>query len=420
MIRARFWLKVLFFILISNNVVPLLAMVFDNRYLPLLSKPLFRRPDSCCFFTIQPFFMTANNAWGEFGENNSLQEEFGLYEWHGKYDQKILDNAIISSGLSGSSLRSDLQLRSQIPWAMNGELHAIGFALYGYAQLAPLFAVGGSWVFLHANGAMEFLLDPVVFDASVMGDERELFIARDKMHRLLGVQPGLWHATGSGDLDLYMRFGGVTEYRWKLRRLDAGIKIGLILPFAAPISLYNPASITFGGNRHFGLYLSFEGEAELKEDLRAGLLLRVIKRFSRRHRARLPLLNEPDIFGSLVTCVDVDPGVTFVFSPHVAFDEVRDGLGFFIQYTLLFHTKDALEDLRKNPRIKANINAVRNRSSWVNEYVSIGIAYDVHASRQVSWWLPKVTFLWDIPVNPMMSKRANKTQGVSLLAKIDF
>lgn len=422
MIRlAHVRLQILFPILLSVPFCYLSAMTFDNRYLPLLSKPLFRRPDSCSFFAVQPFFMVAHNAWAPFGEDNCLQEEFGLYEWHGKYDQKVLDRAMMAAGVTPTSfLRSDFQLRQQIPWATDGELHAIGFALYGYTQITPLFAVGGSWVFVHANGTMEFVLDPSFLDPGMLGDERELLIAKNRMHQALGLQAGLWRKTGSGDLDLYLRFGGITEYRWKMRRLDAAIKLGVIFPIAAPVCLFNPASITFGGNRHYGVYISFEGEAELKEDLRAGILLRLIKRFSRAQLARLPVLDEPDIFGAIVAPVDIDPGVTLVFTPHVAFDEVRDGVGFFVQYTLIYHTKDEITDLRRNPLVKVNIEEVRKRSSWVNEYVTIGIVYDPHASRQVSWLLPKVTFLWDIPVNPTMSKRSYKTQAVSLLAKFDF
>jgi hypothetical protein len=417
----RYKAQLLFFVIVLLQAFSLWGMVFDNRFIPLLAKPLYRLPSRCNFFAIQPFFMVGNRAWGEFGEFNSLQEEFGLHEWHGKYDQRVIDSAIVTAGLSPTSLlRSDFQLRSSIPWGMEGELHTIGFALYGYSQISSHFGVGGSWVFMHANGTMELVLDHTVLDPGMQGDERELLMAKERMHRLLGVRPGLWRRTGSGDLDLYVRFGTMTEYRLKMRRIDAGIKFGGIIPLAAPIDINNPASITFGGNKHPGFYVSFEAEAELKEDLRAGLMLRLIKRFSRTQLARVPVLTEPDIFGALVTPLRVDPGLTLAFSPYVAFDEVRDGLGFFVQYTVVAHAKDEIEDIRSMPIVPINVRTLMNRSSWMSEYVTIGIGYDVHASREVTWWLPRVTFLWDIPVNPMVSKRSNKTNAVSLLAKFDF
>jgi hypothetical protein len=392
------------------------AMVFDNRYLPLFLKPYVRRCDAFSHFRFQPFFMRADRAFGDMATIH-------LPDLEGSYDLRVLGRALSKTGVE-DFLRSDLRTRGNIPWEREGHLEAQGLALYYEYAFNDWFSVGINTLFAHISSRHEFFLRGEQFP---QGDREALFEARDRIHKELGITPAFFSKTGFGDTDIFIRFGSIWEYLLKCRRIDAGIKFGVLCPTASDRELNNPASIGLGGERHWGAYMDLEGQWELKEDLFFGLMVRASKRFKKTRTLRIPLLGEPFQYGVLKGPVSVNPGWTFVFNPYFMIQGLREGFGASVQYVLVSHLRDSLTDLRplkEQERFKSfepfrPLEPIHARSSWGMEYVSVGAFYDFGKIREHPLY-PKISAYWDIPVEWLVSKRSSKTHSLSLMLELDF
>ena len=214
----------------------------------------------------------------------------------GTYDTADLARALVVAGFD-NPLRSDLQLRSSIPWSRKGRLNAQGVAFLYELPLgdfsmkyAPscLVSFGINTLFAHVNSRHEFLFREQEMQLPP-GDQAYLFTVKEEMHHLLGVSPALYSHTGMGDTDLYFRFGSCWDYLFKCRRINAALKVGVFVPTATETPLTNPAAIPLGGERHWGVYFGIENEVELKEDLFVGWLFHASKRFKRTRFAHMPV-----------------------------------------------------------------------------------------------------------------------------------
>lgn len=388
------------------------AMVFDNRFLPLYLKPFVRRCDALSHVRVQPFFMHADRA---FSDDGSLS----IPAINGFYDQRVLARALVEAGFP-QPLRSDLQLRTSIPWNRRGRLDAQGVALLYEQSLIPCLSLGINIAFAHV--AMRHRFSLTGSDEQLpRGDKEYLYQAKEAMHQQLGIEPALFSKTMFGDVDLYLRFGSIWDYTLMFRRIDASVKCGVYVPSASERDLSNPAAITLGGNKHWGVYGGFESQWELKEDLTVGLMFRAIKRLKKTQTLRLPLLSEPEEYGVLKGPVEVDPGWTFVFNPSVDSAHLRRGLGLQASYTLVAHLHDTYADRRSiELQKKYPARLSQENTSWGAEYISIGAYYDFEKVHECPSLYPKISLSWDIPVNWLVSKRAAKTTCVSLMFDLDF
>ncbi len=400
--------RLLWVLLITSSAQ---AMVFDNRFLPLLLKPFTRRCDTSYHFRAQPFFMHADKT---FDEGCELPDIATVY------NQRLLEHALVETG-SEPFLRSDLATRSSFSWDRKGRLDAQGLAFLYEQALTPWLSFGVNGMFAHVAMRHEFFLsEPNLSE----GTRTYLSTVKEKMHDELGVCPPLFSKIGFGDLDLYLRFGLCWDYSYKFRRIDAGLRVGLLAPTAKERDIFNPAAIALGGNKHWGTYAQFEGDFELKEDLSVGLWLRASKRFKKTQCMRLPLCREGNIFpeppeyGVLVGQVEVNPGWTFVFNPQVVLSHLRRGFGVKAYYTLIAHTKDKVCDVRVDPKHPSDLSYSEKNSSWGSEYVTIGAFYDFGKVRECMY--PQVSLFWDIPVDWVVAKRAARTHSVSLMLEFDF
>ena len=388
------------------------AMVFDNRFLPFLLKPVYLSDNANFHITIQPFFMQAEKAFSE-------TSRVTIPDICGNYDQRVLAQTFPLRGLP-DPLRSDFQLRTSIPWIRNGRLDAQGLTFMYEQAINTWLSVGFNTLFLHAAMRHEFFFADAVSGLPV-GDKNYLLQSKEQINSELGLCPALFSKTGFGDIDFYMRAHYGWEYILRCRRIDAGYKFGLLIPTAQARDIDNPASIPFGGNRHWGIYGSLDTEWELREDLIIGIMGRASKRFKRSDTMRVPLLSEPAEYGALKAPVTVDPGWTFVFNPYVRLEEIREGLGFQVLYYLVTHLEDSYVDGRTREQKKAlpsNICSLEPCSSWGAEYVSIGAFYEFgDVCRGI---YPKLSAYWDMPVDWLVSKRAAKTNSVSIMVEVEF
>ncbi len=390
------------------------AMVFDNRFLPLLLKPFTRRSCDLGHIRLQPFFMQADQA---FSSGFRLE----IPDLCTTYDQAVLARTFVEKGLD-NPLRSDFLVRPSIKWQRKGRLDAQGLAFLYEQPLTNWWSVGINTLFGHVAIRHQFLLTGAESNLP-QGDKNYLLQSKEAMHEALGICPPVFSRIGFGDTDLYMRFGGIWHYPYKFRRIDFSMKCGLLIPSAQERDLSNPASIPFGGNKHWGIYGGFESDVELKEDFSVGLMFRAMKRFERTSCLRMPLLSEPPEYGSIAGQFCVDPGWTFVFNPHVTVSGIRDGFGVTALYTLIAHLDDTIIEKRPSSlqrSLPANTQLVECCSSWGSEYVSIGAFYDFGKVRDCPTLYPKISLYWDIPVDWLVSKRAAQTNSVSLMLEFDF
>lgn len=401
-------LKLFFFILCSATLgISGLAraMVFDNRFLPIIWHPFASVEDSPSHVRCEFFAVTARRAFDDH------KDEMLLPAIYGKYDQSALAKAFVTLGCP-NPLKSEWQGAS-IPWRISGKLQGQGFTFAYHQALGKWFSFGLNTFVLRLQSWHEFFieLDKVSLRLQT-GDLMELDETRRSMHRQLGLCGDHAHHTGIGDVDFYLRFGYSWDYFLKFRHIDAGARLGVIFPAASKRDEQYPASIAFGGERQWGVYGALDAEFELKEDWKAGILLWLGKRFASTEERRLPVKCEPQPYGAYCGNVHIDPGITVAVSPYFSLENLRDGFGLRGQYTLRYHAHDCWQ--AQSPRVPVTLDKVNELSSWGSDYFSVSGFYDFGKMQVESSWYPVVTLTWDIPAGVLVADRSAKTQQISL------
>jgi len=382
------------------------AMVYDNRFFPLLWKPYVTvegRPSRVRF---EFFAITGKRA---FDKNKN---EILLPAIYGNYDQGELAKAFVDLGCS-NPLKSEWQ-GAKIPWKISGKLQGQGFTFSYHQALTDWLTFGISSFVMKMHSWHEFFLELDEVSLRLQqGDILELDETRRSMHRQMGLCGDHAHHTGIGDIDFYLRFGYSWDYTLKFRHIDTGARFGIILPAATKRDEHYPASIPFGGERHWGIYGVLDSEFELKEDWRAGLFFWLGKRFAKTQERRLPVRNEPQPYGAVLGQACINPGLTFAFSPYLSFENLRDGFGLRGQYSLIVHDHDEWKAVSPSCTT-VDLEAVNKLSAWGSDYFSVSAFYDFGKMRVKRSWYPIVTLSWDIPASVFVADKSAKTQKVTL------
>lgn len=399
-------------------------MIVDNRYFPLFPKPYTRTPEKPSRFATEVFFMTADKGYGD------KEEDVGLPEIWGKYDQTKLSRAMVAVGLPSPLL--DEWRGFEIKWKMEGKLQAQGVAFAYDQALGNHWSVGATWLFMRSHSWHEFFFDSIDSRINLtQPDLIELDEIRRKMNAILGLSAPCALQSGFGDIDLYLRYGSMCEYAYKFRRMDVGLKLGLLIPTGVQRDQNNPASIPFGGNGFWGIYVQGEGEFELKEDLIAGIMLRVSKRFARDRFIRMPLLLSTEreyviensaLYGVLFTPIHINPGATVMFSPYLELENLRGGLGAGVRYTLVVHDSDDIKDLRPQGKKEPAVTQVtlENKTKWASDYVSLTVFYDFGKVKVDEGMSPVVSLTWDLPALLFKAYNISKTHKIALDLELHF
>ncbi len=390
------------------------AMVFDNRFIPLFQRPRISVEGLPSSFAIDFFAATASKAFDD------DEQDIGIPELHGKLDLGVLANAIADTGKPNPLRRADLQ-GARIPFNMDGKIQAQAFTMAYHQRVAHWLSFGFSLLFMRVNSRQVFSLDEENTNLILgEGDKQELEEARRRMFTDLGLVDNHTSQLGFGDIDFYLRWGGLWDYTLKCRRIDAGIRLGFLIPTGERHTIFRPASIPFGGDGHWGFYVSGDALFELREDIKVGFLLRVSKRFTRTRNRRMPVRGEPRIFGAVVGLAQVNPGTTVVFSPYFVLENLRKGLGAGVHYTLTSHKEDEWRDRRQDKEPRVKLSRVMDLSEWSSDYVTINVFYDFGKVKVVRSFDPIVSFRWDVPVMFFASSRVAKTHRLSLGVEFGF
>jgi hypothetical protein len=390
---------------------------FDNKFIPWIPKWMFMRTTATkTTVVVQPFFMAGDKSWPS--DDDSMTESVGLFELGTRYNMVQVDNALSLVTGEPSHIRSDLRARYQsINWAMNGTLQGQGLLLRAYQELFPHVGLGADIGLMHIQTALQLDL----LQVSSVGDRAELFNDKTAINQSLGLTGALSQVSGMSDGFIYGRVGAAWDYGMRVRHGDLGFLFGVVTPMAPGRDQNNPASISLGGERHWGVAVEGQAEIELKRDMWIGMEARCIKRFARTSMMRVPVLLEPDRYGADIAPVNVEPGPTWVLSPHVAFTDLREGWGFFGQYLVEMHEEDNIIDERPEPHVTPlALSAMQERSSWAREQATVGVTYNAVRSQLPYKVRPFMLFSLDIPVRAIVSKRSAKTYGISFMLECDF
>ncbi len=431
-------------LILSCTSSSLLGMTYDNRFFPLLDKPIRRHENPGFFFRLQPFVMFAHDS--SIREEEFDDENSHLFDMEGGLYYSSLHDSIKLSGKSSELLvHPDLLLRCRnLWWSRPGRLDSAGLALRWYYSLTNHWEIGGSSLLMGARSRFTTFLRTPGDIVLTPGDKSDIQTSQSRFMDLAGIKSFLWTKFGVGDTDLYLRFGAHKDYFLRCKTLDAGIKLGMIAPTGVQHELDNPASLPFGGNGHWGLYFDGAVDSELKDDLFAGFNLRFIHRFRDTKSIRVPLLkqgiadrtdstsvsdssdgtrdfkNLPLSFAPHIKRVRVDSGFTFVFSPYVGFGDLRDGFGVQIGYTLILHNHDRLSPREDDEFPLIDRELFQHRSEWNREYVTVSLMYDLAKDREYRGRAPLLSLDVDIPVDILASKQSFKTYAVSLRIEWDL
>lgn len=392
------------------------TMAINNRYLPWYTQPFGRTLDIRSHVHGELFFITADKAFAK------SDEERGIPEVWGKYDQRLVSDALISMGLT-SPLRHAWQTQNTIIWDVDQKLEAQGFSFDGEWNIAHGVSLGASCAFMHANSNLTFSIPTVTrTDLNLtVPEEHELDTQRRAMNELIGIKSTQWAKAGFSDVQLYLRWGNVWEYKLKSRQVDAGVKIGAHFPLAEKRDEDNPASVAFGSNGFYGIFFAGDLALEIKEDLTFGMALQLSKHFANTQVRRLPIKKENYLFGGTTGNVKVDPGVTFLWNPFLRIGDLRDGWSAHVGFTLTDHAGDVWTDKRTDKTITIDLNDIHKVSKWQAEYLSLYLSYDpskvIKDHRKIN---PIFTINWDAPVRVFVAEEVAKTHKIALGVAFDF
>lgn len=393
-------------------------MVFDNRFMPLMSRPWIAPDDGRTHVSTNAFVVRAASAYNRNGEEVPLSEIWGSFD---------LGECARNFAKLGhpNPLRTEWQ-GATIPWMAQGKFYGAGIDIEWQKFLFWHVWIGGSFMAMQLNSWYEFMLDEKNENASQLKNyAQDLDEMRREVMEKTGFCGAHAHERGIGDMDFYVRLGNYWEYACKFRSIQAGGRVGLLIPTAKPRNIYFPSSIPFGGDRHWGVYGAIDATFELKEDMKIGFFARANQRFSRVVCTRIPLNCEAENMAVMIGKVDVEPGATLIVSPFATFECLRDGLGARIAYTLTKHWHDTW-NLWETPKgfdrakERLYLEKINDKTSWGSDYFSINVFYDFGKARPDWAVYPILTFCWDIPASVLIANSVAKTDRVSLGVEVAF
>lgn len=391
----------------------------DNRYLFPLNQHLFMRsPKKQSDAWVRGFFMTASQARDENGCNLTLPMLGGTY------DLAAINSAMNSVGLTNPWYLSEWGA-SEIPFGAFGKLRSSGVAFALEYQLFSHCSLGAAFSLMHASSRSDYCVTQKTREAMklVYGDEwypgreRALEQARLGVNKTLGLCSGRWSATGVSDLDFYVRLGGIEEYLWKFRQVDASVTLGAIAPTGKKRKVYDPASFPFDGNGLWGAFIKGDLSLELTDDWYFGLWLYTSKRFSKTQISRMPMAREPLAYGVLVDNARINPGITVAASPYLVLDDLYDGFGAYAQYAYIHHTHDFWQ---YSGRCSPNLSRLNCAGYWTNEFLSFGLDYDFTKRTIPAEYGPRFFMDCIVPVQLFNAQWVAKTYQVSLGVEFNF
>lgn len=400
------------------------AMIYDNRYFPLIQYPWITVEDRYSHVAGDFFVTTASRA------ADILERGIGVFELSGFFD---LAQLAYSMELAGYDNPLPVRYQHQeLPYTMAGKLQSQGFAFAWEHNAISNLSFGLLWLGMRSNSYIDFFLNQKVAADFSESERAELDEIRRQALSTLGLACNHVHQGGFGDVEVYLRWFDHYTYCLKFRSIYYGLRAGGLLASGVKQNPHQPASVPFGGNGFWGVYASADAEFELKEDWKVGLWLRISKRFAKTMIERMPVArppvagqkdpqtSEPQIFGVLEGPVHINPGVTEIFSAYTQWEGIREGLGIRLQYSLIHHHQDSWKDERVDQTVPSNLKPVEEISQWGSEFVTLCAFYDFEKSAVCVGHKPIVRVAWDIPFTLLVGRRYVHSYKVALGLEFNY
>jgi hypothetical protein len=400
------------FLLLMQNVA--LGMSFDNRFFPLIYEP-FITADAQRASGIRAdiFFTNSNKAFGEDGDEIPIPQLFG------EYQQQNIGEQLTALGRPNPLVAVGLQT-AHLPWIIDQSIQSQAGVFY-YKQTflnCPYLRhveIGFNGLFMHVTSQLFFKFQ----NSTTLGFTPELLAELDAIRRAMQAELGLcgqtYSKSGWGDYELYLRLWGAWDYALKFRRIETGMRLGYLSSSGVTMNNDNPASVPFGGNGHRGIFIAGDAEFEVKEDLKAGILLQLNTRFSRTHNQRMPINKDvPFPFGGVVGKALITPGATFIAQPYILGENLRKGLGARLLYSFILHQSDNWVDKREDQKVRTDLEKTIEKSGWCSNYITLNVFYDFGKTKAIRGFEPIVTCSFDLPVAFTRGRHFSKATGVTL------
>lgn len=413
--QKRFYICALFL------VFEAFGTFIDNRYFPFFPKMYRRTFEKRSFLKPEFFMMFAHDSYGK------DDKDIGLFEIWGDYNLKNIGNSLEAIGKTNPVLSEWRSVQDGLKFDWTGKIHTQGIWMsteFAFVKTPrKTFSFGTRFAFMHAASNQNFAPSEQI-QKDLHLDQGGLILL-DQERRQASCELGLvgdqWRDFGMTDTDLYFRLSNMTEYIYKCRFIDVAGSLGVLLPTGVKRDINNPASVPFSANGHWGLYFLADLTAEVREDWYGGLWLDLVHRFKKKQELRLPRNNEPLPYGVIVGDFEVDPGFTIGFGIFAKIFDFNNGLGMGAKYQLVKHFEDCIRDCRKDKSIEIKkFNDVLDRTSWLSEYLSVEIMYDLSqlfcSSKFDSYFYAN----FDAPVHGLGSEQVAKTFKLSLGVEVDF
>ena len=213
------------------------AMVFDNRYFPLIQYPYITVPGKESHITGDAFVTTASNA------ADDRERAIGIAGLSGPFDQAQLAKSMTLDNLPNPLMPPTL-INGELPWVLAGKLQTQGFAFSYRQYITCNFSVGLYTLVMRSNSYIDFLfnaskassLTATFSESGIL----ELDATRRQMLATLGLSCNHVHQAGFGDTEIYARWFDRYEYYFKLRSLEYAFRFGILIPPELKEKLISP------------------------------------------------------------------------------------------------------------------------------------------------------------------------------------
>lgn len=414
-VMQKFFLWCVFSCLLSQSMN---ATFIDNRFFPFFPENYKRTYQRRSTIDSNFFMMIAHDARG------NDEKSVGLFEIFGEYNLLKIAASLQATGRP-NPLKPEWQKANEILYDFSGKLDTQGFWFATEFALVKDFckslSVGTRFAFMHANLRQKFILSQKTQNDLHLQDGGKLELDRERRESsaLLGLTGENWSATGPTDLDIYVRLGKMRDYIYKCKFFDMGASLGLLIPTGQQRDINNAASYPFSSGGFMSMYLLGDLTVELKEDWFVGGWADFVFRLPKTQQLRMPYGEEPFEFGAVTGKFRVDPGFTFGWSIFMKILDFNNGLGGKIKYTMIKHTEDDIYAFRSN-QFLANLAKVSKDSSWMSEYITVELLYQINQAESCKQYDPYVYINFDAPIHGFGQERVAKTFKLSVGLEVNF
>lgn len=363
-----------------------------SRYFPFLERPADYVLHNKSHVAPAFFITRASTADKRGGGEAGIPELWGKYDLNDVIDslEKVCGDDFVNPIITERG-EGDSWIDKSIRFKVEGKIKSRGF-LVNYEQLLGWhnLSAGLFLPVMHVNTSDRFTFLPEDSDSALRNLRDGEFFQLDRILRQtnnsLGLRGGDWTKTGVGDLDLHASWKNSWDYKLLMKNIYLSLRAGTTIPTGTLSDINYASSVSFMGNGHWSLYFDVASEFVLKQDWTFGVILGFVHQFKNSRRLRIPVYEEPAIFSALKADVEIDPGMTFKFSPYIIAQNLTDGINFEARYTYLRHNKDTWKDKRCNPQVRSYLNQQVGAQFGDKTLTQEDICCNIAQKKDLSLW----------------------------------